>query len=213
VFALEIQQAMNERRIGQVPRDRTRPVHTAWDLGFGDKTAIWFYQIMDGWYRLVDYLQDSGHTIEWYIIQIQQKGYLQGIDWLPHDAVDSIVHHKLGGGDNTRSIEMLMRAAGRHVRVAPKLRVADRINIARTLFAQCQFDQEKCAAGLQALRCYQWGPVNANNVTGREPLHDANSHGADAFQTFAVCAKQPVVRRQPALQGYEPPSGDRSWMS
>ena len=54
------------------------------------------------------------------------------------------------------------------------------------------FDQEHCADGLQALRRYQWGPLNANGVHGREPLHNDASHGSDAFQCLAVCAKQPL---------------------
>jgi phage terminase large subunit len=214
VFAGEIQEAMDSQRIGNVARDRSKPVDTYWDLGFGDKTAIWFAQAVDGWYRMVDYLEDEGHTIEWDVIQLQQKGYLYGIDWLPHDAVDTIIHAKLGGGDRSRSIEMLLRGAGRNVRIAPRLRVADRINIGRTMFPQCQFDQIKCADGLQALRRYQWGPLNANNVTGREPLHNDASHGADAFQTFAVCAKQPRVKPKPSVSTpSREPSGDRSWMA
>lgn len=191
IYAQEIQAAMDSKRIGKVSRDRTLPVDTYWDLGFGDKTAIWFAQAVDGWYRCVDYLEDAGHTIEWYLIQLQQKGYLYGIDWLPHDAVDTIIHRNLAGGDRSRSIEMLMRNAGRNVRIAPKLHVADRINAGRMIFPQCQFDQDACADGLQALRRYQWGPLNVNGVHAREPLHNDASHGSDAFQTLAVCAKQP----------------------
>jgi phage terminase large subunit len=196
IYAGEIQAALDSKRIGNVPRDRARPVDTYWDLGFGDKTAIWFGQAVDGWYRLVDYLEDAGHTIEWYLIQLQNKGYLYGIDWVPHDAVDTIIHRNLAGGDKSRSIEMLMRQAGRNVRIAPKLFVADRINAGRTIFPQCQIDAEACADGLQALRRYQWGPLNANGVHGREPLHNPASHGSDAFQTFAVCAKQPRAPEQ-----------------
>lgn len=191
IFADEIEAANSDKRIASFPRDRMRPVDTFWDLGYGDKTAIWFAQYVDGWYRLVDYLEDDGRTIEWYMVQLQQKGYLYGTDWLPHDAVDTIIHKNLAGGDRTRSIEMIMRAAGRNVRVAPKLHVSSRINAGRTVFPQCQFDRDACSDGLSALRRYQWGPVNKNNVTGREPLHNDASHGADAFQTFAVCAKQP----------------------
>ena len=193
IYAGEIQAAMDAKRIGSVPRDRTKPVDTYWDLGFGDKTAIWFAQAVDGWYRLVDYLEDEGRTIEWYLIRLQNKGYLYGIDWLPHDGVDTLIHKNLGGGDKSRSIEMLMREAGRNVRIAPKLFVTDRINAGRTIFPLCQFDREKCADGLQALRRYQWGPRNPNGITGREPLHNDASHGSDAFQCFAVCAKQPRI--------------------
>ena len=210
VFAGKIQEAMDSHRIGHVPRDRTRPVDTYWDLGFGDKTAIWFGQAVDGWYRLVDYLEDEGRTIEWYLIQLQNKGYLYGIDWLPHDGVDTLIHKNLGGGDKSRSIEMLMREAGRNVRIAPKLYVTDRINAGRTIFPQGQFDAEKCADGLQALRRYQWGPRNPNGITGREPLHNDASHGSDAFQCFAVCAKQPRAPEVEEPQDEEE-FGNRRW--
>src|SRR5579863_6249668 len=56
VFAGEGQAATESGRIGDVPRDRDRLLDTYWDLGYGDKTAIWFAQALDGGYRLVDYL-------------------------------------------------------------------------------------------------------------------------------------------------------------
>lgn len=200
IFEKELQAAAaaNPPRIGSVPRDRTKPVDTAWDLGFGDKNAIWFFQAIDGWYRMIDYLEDSGRTIEWYTIQLQNKGYVYGTHWLPHDAVDAIIHSKLGAGDKARSIEMILRSLCPNVkiRIAPKLHVTDRINAARMIFPECQFDQVACKDGLQALRKYQWGPMEPNKKTGaiplaRVPLHNEASHGSDAYQTFAVVAKQP----------------------
>ena len=191
VFGKELESALAERRIGLFPRDRTKPVETAWDLGYGDKTAIWFWQAVDGWYRLIDYLEDKGKPIEWYLIQLQNKGYLYGVDWLPHDAVDTIIHQKLASNVQGKSIEMILREAGRNVRISPKLFIHDQVNLARTVFPQCQFDAENCAEGLRQLRLYQWGPPNLNGVTGTKPLHNEASHGGSAFQTFAVCAKQP----------------------
>ncbi len=211
IFAEEIKAAEGEGRICSVPRDRMRPVNTYWDLGHGDRTAIWFVQAIGGWYNCVDYLENSGKTIEYYVIQLNQKGYLYGEDWLPHDAVDAIIHKKLAG-DKSRSIEMLMRAAGRNVRVAPKLYVSDRINAGRTIFPQCRFDVTKCADGLQALRHYQWGPVSTNGNEPRQPLHNWASHGSDAFQVCAVSIRQP--ERQNAPPPPPPaPSGEYSWMS
>lgn len=190
IFGAEMAQAETEGRIGNVPYDRTRPVTTIWDLGFGDATAIWFVQPLNGWYNIVDYLEDSGRTIEWYLIQLQQKGYLYDVDWLPHDGVDTIIHHKLASGDRSRSIESIMRAAGRTVRIVPKLYVSDRINAARTIFPQCRFNRDKCDSGLRALRMYQWGPLTQKGLAPREPLHDSASHGADAFCGLAVAIKQ-----------------------
>ena len=198
IYGEEMKRAAAEGRIASVPYDRTRPVDTFWDLGYGDTNCIWFAQAMpNGTYRIIDYLENKGQTIEWYVIQLQQRGYLYGIDWLPHDGVDAIIHARLAG-DKSRSIEMLMRAAGRNVRVAPKLHVASGINAARTILGQCWFDEKKCADGLQGLRHYQWGPISSNGVERREPLHNWASHPADAFRTLAVSIQQPRVAAPPA---------------
>ena len=116
---------------------------------------------------------------------------MYGEHYLPHDAVDAIVHNKLANGDKSSSIEMILRGAGLQVRVAPKLFVADRLNKARTILPLCRFDEQKCAEGLRQMRLYQWGPKTELGVSRREPLHDSASHPADAFCTAAVCAKQP----------------------
>ena len=91
------------------------------------------------------------------------RGYVYGRDWLPHDGIDTIIHGKLAG-DRSRSIEGIMRAAGRNVRIIPKMLVTEGINAARTIFPQCRFDAEKCYEGLRALRMYQWGNPSASGV-------------------------------------------------
>lgn len=197
VYGEEIKTAIAEGRITSVPRDRTRPVDTVWDLGYGDKTAIWFVQAQGGWYNFIDYIEDSGRTIEWYLIQLQQRGYLYGTHWVPHDALDVQMHRNLAG-DRTKSIEMIMREAyPQTVRLVAKMLKADTINAGRTLFPTARFDAEKCDEGLRALRMYQWGPLPASGVLKREPLHDAASHGADAYGYAALVIRQPKVDSVP----------------
>lgn len=227
IYEAELKQAEDEKRITSVPYDRTRPVDTFWDLGFGDLTTIWFAQALpSGAYRLIDYLEDSGKTISHYVVQLQSKGYVYGTDWVPHDATDTIIHGKLAGAGNaSRSIEMLMRAAGRKVRIAPKTHVASGINAARTMFPACWFDAEKCADGLQALRHYQWGeltdaeernpdprPGRTTGTQRREPLHNWASHGADGFRTMAVTIRQPTIDRAQAQQRQKSGNTEHSWM-
>lgn len=190
IYAEEIKKATAEGRIASVPVDRSKPVHTVWDLGFGDKTAIWFVQTYGGWWNFVDYLEDAGRTLEWYVIQLQQRGYVYGTDWVPHDATDTIIHKKLISNSD-KSPEQVLRGLGRNVRIAQKGQVINRINAGRMLFPQCRFDQTKCDRGLAALKMYQWGPPSKNGVEKSEPLHDAASHGSDAFQVAAVALKQP----------------------
>lgn len=190
IYGSELKKATEEGRICTVPYNRAKPVDTVWDLGFGDLTAIWFCQSYDGFYHFIDYVEGDGLTIADYLIKLQGKGYLYGTDWLPHDGVDTIIHKRLAG-DRSRSIEMLMRDAGRNVRIVPKVHIADRINAARTIFPQCRFDENKCADGIQALRHYQWGPLNEHGVRKRDPLHNWASHASDAFTMAALAVKQP----------------------
>lgn len=215
IYEHEMQQAQADGRIASVPVDRTKPVDTFWDLGFGDDTAIWFAQAVNGWYYVVDYLESRSKTIEWYLIQLQQKGYLYGTDWLPFDSVDAQLHKRLQG-DTSRSIEMILRGAGRNLRVVPKLAIMDGINAARTIFPQCRFDSEKCARGLHCLRMYQWGPpvkVGENKVERSKPLHDFASHAADAFRVLALALKEQEPERLavPEEQYYER-ARPGSWM-
>jgi phage terminase large subunit len=197
VFAREMAQAEDEGRITEVPYNRAHPVHTIWDLGFGDMTAIWFAQAYGGRLHFIDYEEGNGKTIQEWLIICQQKGYLYGEDWLPHDGVDGIIHTKLTS-DPSMSPELLMRNAGRKVRIVVKMLVTSRINAARTVFPTCRFDKQKCSKGLHALRMYQWGPpteVRGNGgtkilVEPTKPLHDRFSHGADAFSEAAVCLRE-----------------------
>lgn len=210
VYGQEMKRAMAEGRITNVPVDRTRPVDTFWDLGYDDAMAIWCAQALpSGWYNVVDYLENSGQAIEWYLIQLQRRGYVYGNHWLPHDGVDAIIHKKLAQ-DRSRSIEQIMRAAGLSVRIGAKLLVSDGINAVRTILPQCRFDADKCYEGLRSMRMYQWGPPSASGALKREPLHDAASHGADAFRTLALNIKQPRAQ-MPTRPAARPAEGAFGW--
>ncbi len=210
IYGEELKKADAEKRITSVPWDRTKPVDTFWDLGFTDKTAIWFAQPVAGWYHLIDYLEGAGKTISDFIVLLQQRGYVYGTDWLPHDGVDTVIHTRLPG-DKSRSPEQMMRQSGRKVRIAPKMLVASQINAARTVFPQCRFDADKCAAGLHALRQYQWGEPAASGAERRQPLHDFASHAASAFMNFAVTMKHPEL--DPArVQAPKPVASLYGWM-
>jgi phage terminase large subunit len=194
VYGDEMAKALNEGRITKVSIDRTRAVDTFWDLGFGDSTAIWFAQALPGGtFHIVDYLEDSGKPISHYLIELQKKGYLYGTDWLPHDGVDAIIHKRLASGDRSRSIEQIMRASGRRVRIAPKLNITTGINAVRSILPNCRFDEERCGRGLDCLRMYQWGPPSKIGVERSEPLHDQYSHGSDALRVFATSIKTPII--------------------
>lgn len=177
VYAKELRRATREGRICRVPYHRETPIDCWWDLGRADKTAIWFGQRVAMEYRLVDYFEDSGEDISYYLRELQGRGYVYGTMWLPHDAKAKKLITK-------RSIEEIVRAAGYDVKIVPKLSVVDGINAARVVFPNCYFDEEGCADGLSALRRYRYKVKD--DERSNEPLHDSASDGADAFRYFAL---------------------------
>ncbi len=73
-------------RLTAITVDPILPVHTAWDLGIGYSTAIWFFQVVGREIRVVDFYEASGHGLAHYAEMLDVKGYRYGDDWVPRDA-------------------------------------------------------------------------------------------------------------------------------
>ena len=65
-YAKEMKEATEDGRITRVPYDRAASVITAWDLGIGDSTAIWFAQFVGQEIRIIDYYENSGVGLDHY---------------------------------------------------------------------------------------------------------------------------------------------------
>jgi hypothetical protein len=87
-YASQMNKAMQEGRICNVPHDPGLPVYVAWDIGLKDATAIWFMQLgQGGQLRFIDYYEAHGQQIAHYVDVMRSKGYTYHTDvFLPHDA-------------------------------------------------------------------------------------------------------------------------------
>lgn len=185
IYSNELRNADTEGRITRVPYDPARPVHTAWDLGWGDLVSIWMFQSAPFEWRFIDYVEGNNRDVGSFVRELQQRPYVWGTDYLPWDAASS---GKLATG---KSVEAVMRSLGRNVRVVPQSLVHVGIEAARRMMPMSWFDIEKCADGIQALRHYRYGEIKVlstpdRKTPTREPLHDWASHTADAFRTAAM---------------------------
>jgi hypothetical protein len=72
----------------------------------------------------------------------------------------------------------------------------DSINEARTILNRCWFSQTKCELGISRLREYRKKYNDKLGCFMDQPLHDINSNGADAFQTFGSASHQLETFRQ-----------------
>ena len=173
--------------------DPVIPVHTAWDLGIGDSTAIWFWQVSGNEIRIVDYYENHGKNLAHYVSELSAKGYRYGKDFVPHDARV----RELGTG-KTR-VETLS-ALGRTPTLIPAHKVMDGINAARLMLHRCWFDGEKCAEGLEALRQYRTDFDERKRIFTEAPRHDWTSHAADAFRYLAMAWQEMSIPEPPKHQ-------------
>jgi hypothetical protein len=202
-----LQQAERDGRVGRVPWSPDLLTHTAWDLGIGDSTSIWFCQTMGNEVRLVDYHENFGVGLDHYAKVLREKPYVYGEHLLPHDAQVA----DLSSGRTRLQTLAGLGVAGRVLPREPN--VEDGINAARNLLPRCWFDAEKCARGIEALRQYRCDYDAERDIYSARPRHDWTSHAADAFRYLARGLPDPgaAMARRDRYSGLQ--GGTGSWMS
>ena len=178
-YGPDMAQAERDGRIRSIPWERDIPVHTGWDLGVGDSTAIWFVQLVSNEWRLIDYIENNGVGLDYYVRELRARPYIYGQHILPHDVE---VKELTSGRTRKESLESM----GINVRVAPKLKVEDGINAVRRIIGRCWFNADKCNRGIEALKQYRTDWDEKGKVFKDHPKHDWTSHGADAMRYLAL---------------------------
>lgn len=184
-FGAEMRQAQDDGRITNVPRDGGAPVHTAWDIGIDDSTAIWFAQVIGREVRVIDYYENSGMDAAHYAGVLREKSYTYGDHMLPHDAGK----REIGTGLSYEQQLGRAEIPGK-TRIIPRTNdlVGD-INQTRAFISTCYFDEKRCGQGIEALRQYRREWDEKKKTWGQRPLHDWSSHAADAFRQLAIGIK------------------------
>ena len=85
-YGRQIVEARQQGRTRNVYYDANVPVHTAWDLGYNDSTAIWFFQQCGQEIHLLEFYENSGEALTHYLQYLKGKSYTYGKHLVPHDA-------------------------------------------------------------------------------------------------------------------------------
>ena len=181
-YSTQMTNAELEKRITKVPWEPLLPVHTAWDLGISDETAIWFFQEHGFEYRMIDYYSNSGEGLAHYAKVLRDRQYVYGKHYGPHD----LKVRELSTGDTRLKAAKKM---GIDFTVVAKHEVADGIEVVRNVLPSVWFDEDKCAKGIESLKSYRKEWNETNKTFSSNPLHDWSSHAADAFRMFAWRSK------------------------
>lgn len=207
VFADEIRQALKDKRICRVPHIPNKPVAAIWDIGFADFTSIWFVQCIGGEFRIIDFYQNQFKKTAHYNKVMQDKEYQYDQIILPHDASEERLNT-----ERTTEEQVSDAFPNAEVVVLPNLGAgykAQRVEAARNIFPLCWFDEHNCEEGLRALKEWRYERDEHSQVWSRSPLHDDNSHAADAFTYMAIAITEPTKFKQPKRRNRE----GRSWQS
>jgi hypothetical protein len=168
-------------RITAVPLDGGALVHTFWDLGLSDMTAIWFVQFLGREVRVIDYYEDHNKRVSDYAdYLLNLKQYKYGSHNIPHDGAKRDF-------ELLKSYQQLLTDAGLHnVKVherTPSVYLG--IQQTRAMLSRCLFDAERCKDGIWCLKNYKRAYDEQRRAYKNQPEHDLASHGADAFRLIA----------------------------
>jgi hypothetical protein len=150
-----------------------------------DQTSVWFAQRIGREIHIIDFLQGSGKGLDYYVKQIQLRGYTYAGHVFPHD----VKVRELGTGLSRYEV---LEQLGLEVTLCPDHRIDDGISAVRAFLPMCWFDEKRTEEGLIALKMYQSAPAPALGTANNRPLHNFASHAADSFRYLALGLDQVI---------------------
>ena len=182
----------DNKQLTRVPYDPALPVSTAWDLGVSDHSAIIFYQQNGSVINIIDYHEERGQGLPYYIKMVDNKDYVYKNHFAPHD----IEVTEFGNGKTRREVATQL---GLRFKVVPKIPLEDGIHATTMTLPRCYIDTDHCKKLIDALRHYHRKYIDKDRMFRSKPVHDWSSHAADAMRYLAV-GLQEINTRQTAPQ-------------
>lgn len=222
VYGKWMAKALKEGRVNsRVKHDPDYPVYTAWDLGYDDATAIWFYQLGQNEVLLIDYYECFNEDIQHYCeilygreiiikqinLETKEIEKWEFGDWLPAHEHRKIYNYydfhyvphdaanklQAAGG---RSIVEQAREFGIKMMVFPSTSQTNNEQALRKTLPRCWFNEDRCEKGIEALRSYHYKYNEELKIFSKDPVHDWSSHGSDAAELMArVWAEKAVTQK------------------
>jgi phage terminase large subunit len=182
IYFDEVARAEAEGRICNVPYDPMLKVHIVFDLGWNDAMSISLVQKNAAELRIIENIEDSHKTLDYYSALLRDKRMNWGKMYLPHDGRNK--DFKTG-----KSAQEIMQALGWDVDITPNMGIEDGIRLVRMTFPRIYIDKTKCDRLIQCAKRYRRSINQQTNEPG-PPMHDEWSHGADNLRYICVNAEK-----------------------
>lgn len=207
-YGAELARMERRGQIGLFPHNPEHPVYTAWDLGHTDDTAIWWFQIIAGRVRIIDYYAAHGHAVAHYAGQLigreveltvgthritaeygadipeaaHRKEYRYEHHYLPHDARQ----RRIESVGKSMADQLAAVVTYTAIRILPQESVELGIQAVRAMLPLTDFHAPRCEDGIEAIRQYRREWDEDKQAFGKNPVHDWTSHPADALRYLAM---------------------------
>jgi hypothetical protein len=179
-YGRSLEKAKNEGRIKPLLLDSSKPVHTAWDIGVDDFTSVIFFQFIKGEYFLIDFYENNYMGLDHYAKVLQDKGYIYGRHFGPHDLKDRV------WANSAKTVYNIALNFGINFDIIEKTSVSSGIEAVRNTLNKSYIDESKCSLLIDHLNSYRKRYNRILNEYTEEPVHDSHSHAADAMRMLAL---------------------------
>ena len=222
VYGKWIEKAKSEGRFKEGIYDPSLPVFTAWDLGYSDDTAIWWFQVAGNEVRAIDYYENNRQDMRHYAEQLYGREIPEeDIEYGPNGKVLSYnlgkplegLERRIGYqyGDNFvphDAANKLLQAGGRSVvdqlhefgiksRIVEATSQQNQIAAGRGAIDRAWFDPVHCKQGIRCLKKYAFEERDGERGYSTTPKHDVYSHGADGWEILARIWKSAKIDTLP----------------
>lgn len=182
IYEKEIIALQREGRFCKINIDTNLPVHTVWDLGYSDDTAIGLVQRVGSELRFLHYIEGRGLPLEEYIKRLEEcrvNGIMfrWGVDILPHDSTAKTLNAPFS------VFERLRRDFNRRpISLTQAKDIEIEISYVRSEFKNVYIN-ETCTELLEHIKNYR-RVISKYGET--RPCHDEHSHAADMLRYAIV---------------------------
>lgn len=196
IYAREMTRMRKEKRICLIPVERGIPVNTFWDLGRNDENPIIFHQRVGMENRIVDYYVNHHESIDHYVTVLQNRGYVYGTHYFPHD-MNVTDYSRADGKSRYQVFRSLMTGASTELVERADADLQHGIQLTRDFLATCWIDKTRCGELIKALDNYQHEWDERMACFKSHPLHNWASHPCDAMRTGAVGYRPRIEQEAP----------------
>jgi hypothetical protein len=179
VYGSIIKSLEEKKQITRIAYDPALMVHTAWDLGVDDSTAIVFYQLLGNQILIIDYYENNREGLPHYVQVVKDKDYVYGEHFAPHD----IEVTEFSTGKTRREVAYQL---GIRFKILPKINLEDGIHSLKMVLPKCWFDGDNTKPLIDALRHHHRKYNEKMKMFSNKPVKDWSSHAADAARYMAL---------------------------